>query len=103
MMFKQANLHHRVLDNRTPQNTRPASYKPALVSLSILKNLETLITPLIPTNFVSSVILRTRLTQQNSNHFLGFRCGMRPWLCRRNAGGNFGWGFDYPRPVLFIA
>jgi hypothetical protein len=75
-----ANLHHRPLDHRTPTNTRSASRKPALISLSVLINLTTLITPLMPIKLINSVILRTRLTQINSNHLLGFR-GMRTWLC----------------------
>ncbi len=74
------NFHHRPLERRVQNNTRSASRKPALISLSVLTNLSTLITPLMPIKLINSVILRTRLTQINSNHLLGSR-GMRTWLC----------------------
>ena len=43
-------------------------------------NLKPLITPMFPVNLINSVILRTQLTQNNTNHLLGFR-GMRTWPC----------------------
>jgi hypothetical protein len=52
----------------------------ALISPSILINLSSLKESIMPIKLITSVILSTRLMQNNSNHLLGFR-GMRTWLC----------------------
>ena len=101
IVLKQATLHHRPLDHRTLPNTRPDSRTPALISLTVLINLRTLRTPIMPIKLINSVILASRISQNNSNHLLGFR-GMRTWPGRVSMQRRryFWLGFDCPRLVV---
>ena len=103
IVLKQSKLQRRPLDHRLPPSTRAASCKPALVLLKVLINLRTLVTPKMPVNLINSVILRTQLTQNNTNHLLGFR-GMRTWPCvDATQAVNIWLGFDCPRLVVVVA
>ncbi len=80
IVLKQAKLHCSPVTHRTWANTRAASRKPVRIMLKFLINLRTLFIPIIPLNWIFSVILTIRITQINSNHSLGF-CGLRTWPC----------------------